>query len=132
MDFLKKHELNERLLKRLKKPFSFEVRDETRGDPHPATGKQAHVTRFRISDANDDPVARTHEFVYAKEIVDALNHTCSAEHEWTFIAPEVGEPPFAVWLWCIRCGSLKLGDEKHDPIFTPGRHQKSTIVEDKK
>jgi len=56
---------------------------------------------------------------------------CAGKHEWTPICPEDGEPPLATWFWCIRCGCLKLGDEEHDPTFSPGPHQKKVIVQDK-
>lgn len=48
------------------------------------------------------------------------------KHEWTPISPELGDEPRETWYWCIRCGRLKLGKM----IFTPGPHQRKTIVED--
>lgn len=55
----------------------------------------------------------------------------SHKHEWTPLARE--ETPGDVehdgqlWSWCIKCGRLKLGRM----IFTPGPHQRKTIVEDR-
>lgn len=106
----------------MKAPFGYESIIPSDGSP----------VRIRIHDASDDPIASTHEEVYAQEIVGALNHTCREKHEWTAIAPEVGEPPLASWFWCIRCGCLRLGDEEQDPIYKPGRHQKPIIVAEKK
>lgn len=54
------------------------------------------------------------------------------KHIWTPIAPETNNAEIQeydgdIWHWCIRCGRLKLDDQ----IFTPGTHQKETIVPDK-
>jgi hypothetical protein len=48
------------------------------------------------------------------------------KHVFTPIATEEGdehELVRSVWLWCIRCGCLKLGSE----VFPPGSGQKMTI-----
>jgi hypothetical protein len=54
-----------------------------------------------------------------------MSKNCS--HEFTDIAPETSnEKDALIWEWCIRCGCLKLGEQ----IYSPGKHQKSTIVFD--
>ena len=50
------------------------------------------------------------------------------KHAWEPIAQESDEYGISsnpkTWLWCIRCGCLKLGSQ----VFAPGKHQKKTIV----
>lgn len=49
------------------------------------------------------------------------------EHEYTPLAREESDETCdddaETWEWCIRCGTLKLGEQ----IFEPGPHQKKTI-----
>ncbi len=51
-------------------------------------------------------------------------------HRFTAIAPEASDDPESakIWMWCIRCGTLRLGAS----TFTPGKHQKMVIREDKR
>ncbi len=48
------------------------------------------------------------------------------DHKFTPIAPESATDDALIWKWCIRCGTLKLGEN----IFSPGDHQKHAIVAD--
>ncbi len=59
------------------------------------------------------------------------------KHIWTEIAQDglsvkCSDDPVAIWKWCISCGALKIkfiGSKVL--VFSPGKHQKKTIIEDK-
>jgi hypothetical protein len=56
------------------------------------------------------------------------------KHTWTPIAPALyaADGMFAdkkdVWVWCIRCGCLRLGKQ----LFAPGSHQHMVIIAEEK
>lgn len=57
-------DVQRRIIDRLRGPFVFE---------RVMHGRNTETVHYRIHDANDDPIARTHEECYANYIVDALN-----------------------------------------------------------
>ena len=59
------HDLDAMVLRRLKKPFSYETVGK-------ADGTESRPWYF-VHDANDDAVCSTYELVYAQLIVNALN-----------------------------------------------------------